>query len=248
MQIHGLQMPAHQVYGFASLVAPGLGHFLQRMPFRGALWLMGALTLWFLLYMSLLAGIDGGGTPYALVAILVALYHCVSMYTAMARSYQAQRDLVPAIAVQEMMPVYLWKQVLGGALAVVGAIAVVVWSGALADYASAWLTRHAHGGWWHRPAWGQFLSQTILLWGMTALGGWLFWTGRKEREGALQAIRERAVVAHALQHGGRITVAEASMIAQIPLHEARTLLERLVLERHAIESEQNGIVYYHLTS
>ena len=35
MHAQGLQIPNHQVYGFASLVAPGLGHFLQRAPFRG---------------------------------------------------------------------------------------------------------------------------------------------------------------------------------------------------------------------
>jgi Fic family protein len=55
------------------------------------------------------------------------------------------------------------------------------------------------------------------------------------------------VVAYALQHGGRITVAEASVAAQISLHEARNLLERLVLERYATESEEDGIVYYYLT-
>jgi Fic family protein len=60
-------------------------------------------------------------------------------------------------------------------------------------------------------------------------------------------LRERAVVAYALQHGGRITVAEASVAAQISLHEARNLLERLVLERYATESEEDGIVYYYLT-
>ena len=49
MHAQGLQIPNHQVYGFASLVAPGLGHFLQRAPFRGALWLLGALTLWYFL-------------------------------------------------------------------------------------------------------------------------------------------------------------------------------------------------------
>jgi hypothetical protein len=41
MQAQGLQIPNHQVYGFASLLVPGLGHFLQRALFRGVLWLTG---------------------------------------------------------------------------------------------------------------------------------------------------------------------------------------------------------------
>jgi Fic family protein len=105
-----------------------------------------------------------------------------------------------------------------------------------------------HRGWgMPRPAWGEFVSQSVILWGMTALGAWLFRAGHKESETARQALRERAVVAYALQHGGRITVAEASVAAQISLHEARNLLERLVLERYATESEEDGIVYYYLT-
>jgi len=82
---------------------------------------------------------------------------------------------------------------------------------------------------------------------MTALGVWLFRSGHAESNTAREALRERAVIAYALQNGGRITVAEASVAAQISLHEARNLLERLVLERYAVESEQDGILYYHLT-
>ena len=247
MHAQGLQIPNYQMYGFASLVAPGLGHFLQRAPFRGALWLLGALTLWYFLALSLSSWIYFE-LPASLLAPIVALYHCASMYAAMARAYQAQREPMPLHAAQEMMPVYLWKQVIGGALAIIGGIAIVLLSGAFADYAYDWLAQQARGGgWWRRPAWGEFLSQSVILWGMTALGVWLFRAGYKDSETARQALRERAVVAYAVQHGGRITVAEASVVAQLPLHEARNLLERLVLERYAIETEQDGIIYYHLT-
>jgi len=248
MQAQGLQIPNHQVYGFASLVVPGLGHFLQRAPFRGAFWLLGALTLWFFMCLVLSAALTHSEIPLALLAPVVALYHCASMYAAMARAYQIQREQTPLQAAQEMLPVYLWKQVIGGALALVGAIAIVLLSGAFADDAFNWLAQQAHGrGWWPRPAWGQFLSQSLILWGMTALGVWLFRAGHTESKTARQALRERAVIAYALQNGGYITVAEASVVAQIPLHEARSMLERFVLERYAVETEQDGILYYHLT-
>ena len=71
MHAQGLQIPNHQVYGFASLVAPGLGHFLQRAPFRGALWLLGALTLWYFLALSLSSWIYFE-LPASLLAPIVA--------------------------------------------------------------------------------------------------------------------------------------------------------------------------------
>jgi hypothetical protein len=166
----------------------------------------------------------------------------------MAHSYQLQQEQTPLHAAQEMMPVYLWKQVIGGVLALVGAVAVLLLSGSFADYVYSWLASQAHGaGWLGRPGWGEFLSQSLILWGMTALGIWLFRTGYTESSTARQALRERAVIAYALQNGGRITVAEASVAANISLREARNLLERLVLERYAVETEQDGILYYHLT-
>jgi len=247
MQVQGLQIPNHQMYGFASLLAPGLGHFLQRALFRGVLWLTGALMLWYLLSLSLSSWIYFE-VPASLLAPIVALYHCASMYAAMAHSHRLQQEQTPLQAAQEMMPVYLWKQVIGGVLALVGVVAVLLLSGSFADYAVSWFSNQAHGrGWLPRPTWGQFLSQSVILWGMTALGAWLFRAGHTESKTAQQAMRERAVVAYALQHGGRITVAEASVAAQISLHEARNLLERLVLERYATESEEDGIVYYYLT-
>lgn len=247
MHAQGLQIPNHQVYGFASVLVPGLGHFLQRAPFRGALWLLGALTLWYFLALSLSSWIYFE-LPASLLAPIVALYHCASMYAAMARAYQVQREPTPLHAAQEMMPVYLWKQFIGGVLAIVGTVAVVLLSGSFADYAYTWLSSQVHRGWgMPRPAWGEFVSQSVILWGMTAMGAWLFRAGHKESETARQTLRERAVVAYALQHGGRITVAEASVVAQLPLHEARSLLEHLVLERYASESEEDGIVYYYLT-
>jgi hypothetical protein len=247
MQAQGLQIPNHQVYGFASLLVPGLGHFLQRALFRGVLWLTGALTLWYLLSLSLSSWVHFE-VPPSLLAPVVALYHCASMYAAMAHSYQLQREQTPLHAAQEMMPVYLWKQIIGGALVIVGAVAVLLLSGSFGDYVYHWLASQARGGgWWGRPAWGHFLSQSVILWGMTALGVWLFRSGHAESNTAREALRERAVIAYALQNGGRITVAEASVAAQISLHEARNLLERLVLERYAVESEQDGILYYHLT-
>ena len=246
MHAQGLQIPNHQVYGFASLLVPGLGHFLQRAPFRGALWLLGALTLWYLLALSLSSWVYFE-VPPSLLAPIAALYHCASMYAAMAHAYQVQREQTPLHAAQEMMPVYLWKQVIGGVLALVGVVAVLLLSGSFADYVFSWLSAQAHGrGWLPRPTWGHFLSQSVILWGMTVLGVWLFREGHTESKTAQQALRERAVVAYALQHGGRITVAEASVAAQISLHEARNLLENLVLQRYATESEEDGIVYYYL--
>ena len=247
MQVQGLQIPNYQMYGFASLLVPGLGHFLQRALFRGVLWLTGALMLWYLLSLSLSSWVHFE-VPPSLLAPVVALYHCASMYAAMAHSYQLQQEQTPLHAAQEMMPVYLWKQVIGGVLALVGAVAVLLLSGSFADYVYSWLASQAHGaGWLGRPGWGEFLSQSLILWGMTALGIWLFRTGYTESSTARQALRERAVIAYALQNGGRITVAEASVAANISLREARNLLERLVLERYAVETEQDGILYYHLT-
>jgi hypothetical protein len=78
MQAQGLQIPNHQVYGFASLLVPGLGHFLQRALFRGVLWLTGALMLWYLLSLSLSSWICFE-IPPSLLAPVVALYHCASM-------------------------------------------------------------------------------------------------------------------------------------------------------------------------
>lgn len=243
-QTYELQTPSHQVYGFASLVVPGLGHFLQGMLFRGLLWLTGASLLWLILLVSVSEWVSGA--PLVLLVPAVALYHWASMYAAMVRACRPPREQLPLHTAQELMPLYLWKQVIGGTLVITGAIAVVLLSGLFADHALPFLSGRAHGGWWRPIAWGGFLSQSLILWAMMALGVWLFRSGYRESQSERETLREHAVIAYALQHGGRITAAEASLAAQLPLHEARILMERLVLERHATESEQDGIIYYHL--
>lgn len=244
-QTYELQTPSHQVYGFASLLVPGLGHFLQGMLFRGLLWLTGASLLWSILLASVSEWVYGA--PLVLLVPAVALYHWASMYAAMVRAYRPSREQLPLHTIQELMPLSLWKQVIGGTLIIMGVIAVVLLSGQFADHTFSFFSGRAHGGWWRPIAWGGFLSQSLILWAMVALGVWLFRSGYHERQSEQEMLREHAIITYALQHGGRITAAEASLVARLPLNEARILMERLVLERHATESEQDGIIYYYLT-
>lgn len=244
-QTYELRTPSHQVYGFASLLVPGLGHFLQGMLFRGLFWLAGASILWLILLVSISEWVYSA--PLVLLVPAVTLYHWASMYAAMVRAYRPSREQLPLHTLQELMPLSLWKQVIGGTLIITGSIAVVLVSGQFADHTFSFFSGRAYGGGWHPIAWGGFLSQSLILWAMIALGAWLFRNGYRESQSERETLREHAVIAYALQHGGRISAAEASLVAQLPLHEARTLMERLVLERHATESEQDGIIYYYLT-
>jgi hypothetical protein len=237
MELQSFWVTPTQVYGVASLIVPGLGHLLQRRLMRGLLWVGGAIALWVALILT--AG-DTAHTEVVWVLLVpaIALYHCVSMYAAM--TLASAGEGVAARSVQELMPLSLWKQAVGGTLAVVAIIALVLWNGALIDHAFT----AAHARFPIGLGWGRVISQMIVLWAIAFAGGWLFWTGRKESASDLRAFRERAIVAYALRNGGRITVPEASMAAHISLSEAQALLETLVQAGYAHRVDEQGIAIY----
>lgn len=246
MQVRSEGLRQYREYGLASLILPGLGHLLQGMPFRALLWFGGALILWgFLLALSG-SGAGPGETLWLFMTPLTAGYHCASMYAAL-RARQHQVGVAPPLqTVWDVLPSYLWKQAIGGALAVVGVIVIVLWTGKFAD--SMWA--RLHGGWgawgWRAIGWGELLSQTLLLWGMAAFGGWLFWQGYKEQQTEEPRQRERLLTAQALQNGGAVTVAEASLALNLTLTEARDYMEQLVQQGLAQREEEAGLLRYRL--
>lgn len=241
VQLHAGSLNPYREYSLASLVLPGLGHLLQGLLGRALLWLGGAVVLWRLLLEGVISGF---GDPLWLAIVpAVAGYHTASMYAAIraALSQSGDRELVSAAA--QVLPSYLWKQAIGGALAVSGAIVIVLLAGRFAD--DAWF--RLQNGWiGGRPGWGAMLSYTLLLWAMTAIGGWLFWQGYKEQKVEAPRQHERMLIAHAMRNGGMITPAEASLMLQMPLAEARDYLEQLTQQGLALREEHQGLVCYRL--
>ncbi len=239
MQLRNESLRQYQEYGLASLMLPGLGHLLQGMPFRALLWFGGALFLWGMLLMMVASSPATSEPLWLIAAPVIAGYHCASMYAAIRARLSQSGDLSLLQTASQTLPPYLWKQAIGGALAVVGVIVIVLWTGRFVDE----LWNRLHGGW----GWGELLSRTLLLWGMTAVGGWLFWRGYTEQKEDAPRQRERRLIAHALQHGGAITPAEASLILNFSLTEARDYLDGLVKQGLAQREEQDGFLRYRLS-
>lgn len=237
MELQSFWVTPNQVYGVASLIVPGLGHLLQRRMARGLLWAWGAVVLWAALILA--AGYTAQVEAiWVLLVPAIALYHCVSMHAAMTLTRASEG--VAARSLQELLPLSIWKQALGGALAAVAIVALVLWNGALIDH----VFKASHAGLPIKLGWGHIISQMVVLWAIAVAGGWLFWTGRKESASELQAFRERVILAYALQHGGRITVPEASMAAHLSLAEAQAFLETLTQAGHAHRVDEQGVTVY----
>ncbi len=246
MQVRQESLGRYWEYGVVSLILPGLGHLLQGRPLRALLWFGGALVLWGVLLALSSSGASPQETLWLVMTPLLAGYHCASMYAAL-RGHQRQFETLHSLQTAlDALPAYLWKQAIGGAFAVVGVIVVVLWTGNLAD--SVWAQLHA--GWgargWRAFGWGGLLSQTLLLWGMVAFGGWLFWQGYKEQKTEEPRRREQLLTAQALQNGGAITLAEASLVLNLTLAEARDYLEQLVQLGLAQRDEEEGLARYWL--
>jgi predicted transcriptional regulator len=243
MQAHAEGLYLYREYGLASLVLPGLGHLLQGMPFRALLWFGGAVFLWGVLLMMVASG-PSREPLWLIAAPVIAGYHSASMYAAVRARMRQSGDLALTPIASQALPLFLWKQAIGGALAVAGVIVIVLWTGRFADE----LWGRLHGGWgWVNRGWGEMLSYTLLLWAMTAAGGWLFWQGYKEQKEDAPRQRERALIAQALHNGGVITPAEASLTLNMTLAEARDYLERLAQQGLAQREEQQGLLRYRIT-
>lgn len=241
VQLHAGSLNPYREYGLASLVLPGLGHLLQGLLGRALLWLGGAVVLWRVLLEGVISGF--GDPLWLAIAPAVAGYHTASMYAAIraSLSQSGDRELVSTAA--QVLPSYLWKQAIGGALAVAGVIVLVLLAGRFAD--DAWLRLQNGWGGGHRN-WGELLSYILLLWAMTATGGWLFWQGYKEQKVEAPRQHERMLVAHAMRNGGVITPAEASLALHVPITEARDYLEQLTQQGLALREEHQGLVCYRL--
>lgn len=237
-RVEGIQL--YREFGLASLIAPGLGHLLQGMPFRAMGWFAGAVVLWVMLFEGV-AQLRNYDPMWVLMIPLVAAYHCVSMYAAVRARQAAIEARSPVEAALQALPPYLWKQAIGGALAVIGVLVLLSWAGQYAD--ALWNAMHTS---LYSIGWGRLLSQTLLLWGIVGLGGWLFWQGRKEQEADAPRLRERVLIAQAIQQGGVVSPAEASVALNITIHEARDYLEQLAREGLAAREEMDGITRYRL--
>ncbi|MCX7992353.1 MAG: hypothetical protein N2651_01660 [Fimbriimonadales bacterium] len=245
MQVHAESLHHYREYGLASLVLPGLGHLLQGMPFRAALWFGGAVALWGMLLAMVASGASVNEPFWLIASPVIAGYHCASMYAAIRAQQRQSGNLTSTQTVSQALPTYLWKQAIGGTLAAVGLIVIVLWSGKLADF--AWTRLQGGGAWgWHGLGWGEILSYTLLLWGMTAVGGWLFWQGYKEQKEEEPRLREHRLIEHALQNGGVITPAEACLALRLSLAEGRDYLEGLVKQGLAQREEYEGLLRYRL--
>jgi hypothetical protein len=242
VQAHAEGLYLYREYGLASLVLPGLGHLLQGMPFRALLWFGGAAFLWGVLLM-MTASYASSEPLWLIAAPITAGYHSASMYAAIRARLRQSGDLALTPTVSQALPLYLWKQAIGGALAIAGVIVIVLWTGSSADE----LWNHLRTGWgWTNRGWGEILSYTLLLWAMTAAGGWLFWQGYKEQKEDEPRQRERMLIAQALRNGGVITPAEASLTLNMSLAEARDYLEQLTQQSLAQREEQQGLLRYRL--
>lgn len=240
VQIRAESLYSYRDYGLASLVLPGLGHLLQGMLFRALLWFGGAICLWGLLLMMATSG--GLGEPFWLIiAPGLAGYHAASMYSAVRAACVRSGDLAITPTASPILPPYLWKQAIGGVLAFIGVVVIVLWAGKFAD--SFWVRLQHGGGWVHR-GWGEMLSYVLLMWATTAAGGWLFWQGLKEQKEEAPRQHERMLIAHALRNGGVITPAEASLVLNKSLTEARDYLEQLTQQGLALREEQQGLLRY----
>lgn len=243
MQARIESLPQYRELGLASLALPGLGHLLQGMPFRALLWFGGAVVLWGILLSAFASSAPAGEPLWLITAPVIAGYHSASMYAAIRARLSRSGDLTFLQSASQMLPAYLWKQAIGGALAVVGIIVIVLWTGKLSDA----LSIQVHRGWgWADWGWGELLSHTLLLWGITAVGGWLFWQGYHEQKIDEPRLRERTLIAHALQRGGVVTPAEASLLLHLPLREAYNYLEQLAQQGLAHREGQDGLVRYRL--
>ncbi|GIV09019.1 MAG: hypothetical protein KatS3mg019_1110 [Fimbriimonadales bacterium] len=241
MQTRVEAIQLYREFGLASLIAPGLGHLLQGMPFRAMGWFAGAFVLWVMLFEGV-ASLRIYTPMWVLMIPLVAAYHCVSMYAAV-RARQAVIEMrSPVEAALQALPPYLWKQAIGGALAVIGLLVLLSWTGQYADAAQNAMYYSS----WRSIGWGQLLSQVILLWAIVGVGAWLFWQGRKEQEADAPRLRERILIAQAVQQGGVVAPAEASVALNITIHEARDYLEQLAREGLAAREETDGIIRYRL--
>lgn len=238
-RVEGIQL--YREFGLASLIAPGLGHLLQGMPFRAIGWFMGAIVLWVILFEGV-AQLSNYDPMWVMMIPLVAAYHCVSMYAAVRARQATIEARSPVETALQALPPYIWKQAGGGVLAAVGLVVLLSWVG---QYADAVRNAMYYGSWQPLP-WGRLLSQTVMLWGVIGLGGWLFWQGRKEQEADAPRLRERVLIAQAVQQQGVITPAEASVALNVTIHEARDYLEQLAREGLAVREETDGLVRYRL--
>lgn len=235
----GSVLPDRDV-GLASLVLPGLGHLLQGLPFRALLWFGGAVLLWGTL-LAFASSAPASEPLWLVMAPLIASYHCASMYTAVRAQLSRSSDTLPQQVASQLLPAPLWKQAIGGAVAVAGVVVVLLWTGKFVDT----LWRQANFGWgWQHWGVGELLSHTLLLWGMTAMGGWLFWQGYQEQKAQERLQREQALLAQALQNNGVITPAAASLTLHCSLREAQEYLEQLVQQGLARREDRNGLLYY----
>lgn len=233
----------YREYGLASLVLPGFGHLLQGLPFRALLWFGGAVILWGTVLAMFASGAPPSEPLWLVIAPVLAGYHCASMYSAVRARQHRGGDPIARQAPLQTLPAFLWKQAIGGTLAVAGVVVLVLWSGNLANTFWRWWQQ----GWgWHNQHWGDLMSQMLLLWAMVAAGGWLFWQGYKQQKEDEPRLREQALIAQALRNDGVITPAVASLVLDLSLREAHAYLDRLAQEGLAQREERDGLVSYRL--